>query len=159
MFFLHFSSLSSISLEVIETENLLWNMQNWLRNWWRRIANSLAFAYGRSGFRSLCQMKKKKAFSKIQIAVALVDRENLMHSPLSFITRDYDRVVCWGFPKGTVSLDIEILLKFDRKTHKKIAKQKQLQEISPENAKLKESFKFVSSDIKLAKQFISDPKL
>ena len=113
-------------------------------------------AFGRGGFRSLCQLKKEMAYSRIEIAVALVDRENLMHYPLSLLTEHYDRLVCWGFLKDAVPIDIEILPTSDRKSCRKIALQKQLKEVALRENKLKESFTFLASNPDVAEKFLAD---
>ncbi|MEM2522950.1 MAG: hypothetical protein QXW82_07375, partial [Candidatus Bathyarchaeia archaeon] len=53
--------------------------------------------YSRGGFRVLCKLKEKEPFTEVGMAVSLVDRENLMHYPLSLLTKDKDRLACWGF--------------------------------------------------------------
>ncbi|MEM2281144.1 MAG: hypothetical protein QXZ68_04045, partial [Candidatus Bathyarchaeia archaeon] len=35
--------------------------------------------YSRGGFRALCKLKEKEPFTEVEMAVSLVDRENLMH--------------------------------------------------------------------------------
>jgi hypothetical protein len=77
-------------------------------------------AFGLSGFRCLSQLKKDERFSKIEIAVTLMDRENLMHYPLSLITHERDRLVCWAFLKRKPSCRIEILPKSNVKAIKKL---------------------------------------
>lgn len=114
-------------------------------------------AYRYSGFRSLCRLKKDKAFDKIEIAIALVDRENLMHYPLSFITKEYDRFVCWGFLKNKIPSDIEILPKIDKKNYEKMILQKGLNEVIIEEKEFKESFVFLANDIKFAEKILLKP--
>jgi len=113
-------------------------------------------AYGRGGFRSLCQLKNEKAFSRIEIAVALVDRENLMHYPLSLLTKEYDRLVCWCFVKNTLPSDAEILRKGDKKLHKRIVSQGKLKEITVKESELSDSFTFLAANVDFAKRFLSD---
>lgn len=116
-------------------------------------------AYGRSGFRSLCQLKKEKVFTRIEIAVALVDRENLMHYPLSLLTKEYDRLLCWCFPKNTIPSDTEILPKGDKKLHKKIVSQGKLKEIRVKESELSDSFTFMAANVDFAKRLLSDSNL
>jgi len=116
-------------------------------------------AYGRSGFRSLCQLKKEKVFSRIEIAVTLVDRENLMHYPLSLLTKEYDRLVCWCFLKNTIPSDTEILPKGDKKLHKRIVSQGKLKEITVEESKLSDSFTFMAANVDFAERFLFDPNV
>jgi len=116
-------------------------------------------AYGRGGFRSLCRLKNEKVFSRIEIAVALVDRENLMHYPLSLLTREYDRLVCWSFPKNTIPSDTEILPKGDKKLHKKIVSQGKLKEITVKERELSDSFTFMAANVDFAERFLSDPNV
>jgi len=115
--------------------------------------------YGRGGFRSLCRMKKNEALTKVEMAVTLVDRENLMHYPLSLLTRDRDRLICWGYLRDTTSADIEILPKLNQKLLRKITSQKQLQEVTIQKSKLKESFTFLASDPDVAEKFLSDSQV
>jgi len=77
-------------------------------------------AFGHSGFRCLSQLKKDEKFSKIEIAVTLMDRENLMHYPLSLITHEHDNFVCWAFLKHKPTCQIEILPKTNVKAIKKL---------------------------------------
>jgi len=115
--------------------------------------------YGRGGFRSLCRMKDSGALTKVEMAVTLVDRENLMHYPLSLLTRDCDRLVCWGYLKEVTSADIEIVQKLDQRALRKITLQKQLQEVAIHEGKLEESLTFLSSDPDVAKRFLSDSQV
>jgi len=112
--------------------------------------------YGRGGFRSLCRMKKDGAFTRVEMAVSLVDRENLMHYPLSLLTEDRDRLVCWGFLREAVSSDIEVLPRQDRKSRQKLASQKELTEISVENGELMESFTLLASNPDFAQKLLSN---
>lgn len=116
-------------------------------------------SFGYSGFRSLCRLKRNEAIDKIEIAIALVDRENLMHYPLSFITKDYDRFVCWGFLKNKTSLNIEILPKIDKKNYEKMILQKNLKEFIIEDNEFKESFIFLTNDINFAKKILLKPDI
>jgi len=111
--------------------------------------------YGRGGFRTLCRMKEDEAFTRIEMAVSLVDRENLMHYPISLLTGDRDRLVCWGFLKGVVPSNIEVLPRSDKKLGKKLASQTELEEIKLENRELMESFTFWTSNPNFAKKFFS----
>jgi len=77
-------------------------------------------AFGHSGFRCLSQLKKNEKFSKIEIAVTLMDRENLMHYPLSLITHEHDNLVCWAFLKHKPISQIEILPKTNVKAIKEL---------------------------------------
>jgi len=115
--------------------------------------------YGRGGFRSLCRMKDSEALTKVEMAVTLVDRENLMHYPLSLLTRDCDRLVCWGYLKDATLPYIEILQKLNPKSLRKITLQKQLQEVAIQECKLKEWFTFLASDPHVAKRFLSDSQV
>ncbi len=116
--------------------------------------------FGYSGFRSFCKLKKENAFDKIEIAIALVDRENLMHYPLSFITKEYDRFVCWGFLKNKISSNIEIFQKIDKKNYEKIILEKKLKEIVIEEEKeLKESYIFLTDDVNFAEKILLKPEI
>lgn len=114
--------------------------------------------YSRGGFRAVCKMKEKEAFKQIEMAVSLVDRENLMHYPLTLLTKDTDRLACWGFLKDPLSLSMEILSKPNEKIRKKMATEKNLKEITVNNT-LNSSFTILTSDQKSAKRFLSYTKL
>ncbi|MEM1574651.1 MAG: hypothetical protein QXF09_00330 [Nitrososphaerota archaeon] len=116
-------------------------------------------SFGYSGFRSLCRLKKDEAFDKIEIAIALIDRENLMHYPLSFITKDYDRFVCWGFLKNKIPLNIEILPKINKKSYEKMISQKNLKEFIIEESEFKESFIFLTDNINFAEKILLKPNI
>jgi hypothetical protein len=111
-------------------------------------------SFGYSGFRSLCRLKKESVFDKIEIAIALVDRENLMHYPLSFITKECDRFVCWGFLKNKIPSNIEIFQKIDKKNYEKIILEKKLKEIVIEEKELKESYVFLTDDVNFAEKIL-----
>jgi hypothetical protein len=64
--------------------------------------------FGSSGFRATSNMKKESPLSKIEVAVSLVDRENVMHYPLSLITKENDRVSIWASPRTKPSFNLEI---------------------------------------------------
>jgi len=111
--------------------------------------------YSRGGFRALCKLKEKEAFTQIEMAVSLVDRENLMHYPISLLTKDRDRLACWGFLKSPTSFDLEILPKQNEKLCQKMALEKNLKEMTAKNA-LNTSFAVLTSDQNSANKFLSD---
>ena len=114
--------------------------------------------YSRGGFRALCKLKEKEAFTQVEMAVSLVDRENLMHYPLSLLTKDRDRLACWGFLKDPIPFDLEVLQKPDKKLSQKMASDKNLKEITVKNT-LDTSFTIITSNQKSADRFLSNPKL
>ena len=114
--------------------------------------------YSRGGFRAICKLKEKEAFTQIEMAVSLVDRENLMHYPLTLITKDTDRLACWGFLKEPLPFNMEVLSRPDEKVRQKIATEKNLKEITVNNA-LNSSFAVLTSDQKSAEKFLSHAKL
>ena len=114
--------------------------------------------YSRGGFRTLCKLKEKEAFTQIEMAVSLVDRENLMHYPLSLLTKDRDRLACWGFLKDSIPFDLEIFSNPDEKVCQKMASEKNLKEITVKNA-LGASFAVMTSNQNSADRFLSNRKL
>ncbi len=114
--------------------------------------------YSRGGFRALCKLKEKEPFTQVEMAVSLVDRENLMHYPLSLLTRDRDRFACWGFLKVPMPFDLEMLSKPNEKLCKKMASEKNLKEVAVQN-KLNKSFGVLTSDQNSADRFLSDHRL
>jgi len=114
--------------------------------------------YSRGGFRTLCKLKEKEAFTQIAMAVSLVDRENLMHYPLSLLTKDRDRLACWGFLKDSILFDLEIFSNPDEKVCQKMASEKNLKEITVKNA-LGASFAVMTSNQNSADRFLSNRKL
>jgi len=115
-------------------------------------------AYGHSGFRSLCRLKKEKAFSRIEMAVALVDRENLMHYPLSLITKEHDRLVCWGHLKNAAPMRLELFPTCQEKLRKKFLSDPSIKEAPPRISAIKD-FSVFSSDTDLANRFLSNAKV
>jgi hypothetical protein len=111
--------------------------------------------YSRGGFRTLCKLKEKEAFTQIEMAVSLVDRENLMHYPLSLLTKDRDRLACWGFLKDPMSFDLEILSKLNEKLYQKMASEKNLKELAIGDM-LNMTFAILTSDQNSADKFLSD---
>ena len=114
--------------------------------------------YSRGGFRALCKLKEKEAFTQVEMAVSLVDRENLMHYPLSLLTKDRDRLACWGFLKDPIPFDLEVLQKPDEKLCQKMASEKNLKEITVKNV-LDTSFTVITSNQNSADRFLSNHKL
>jgi len=114
--------------------------------------------YSRGGFRALCKLKEKEAFTQVEMAVSLVDRENLMHYPLSLLTKDRDRLACWGFLKDSITFDLEIFSNPDEKLCQKMASEKNLKEITVKNA-LGASFAVMTSNQNSANRFLSNRKL
>lgn len=64
---------------------------------------------GGRGFRALCLMTNRDVFERIEIAINLADRDNVMHYLLSPITRDEDRLLCWAFLNIKPPSSIEIV--------------------------------------------------
>lgn len=77
--------------------------------------------YGSSGFRALSNMNKENPLSRMEIAVSLVDRENVMHYPLALITNEHDKLTVWGFLRRPAGLSLEIC---SRKDHASFQKQR-----------------------------------
>lgn len=111
--------------------------------------------YGRGGFRALCKLKEKEPFAQIEIAVSLVDRENLMHYPLSFLTKDCDRLACWGLLDKPVPFDIEILPAKLEKLCRKITSERNLKVMDLKD-EFGESFIILASDVGSASRFLLD---
>jgi len=111
--------------------------------------------FSRGGFRALCKLTEKEDFTQIEMAVSLVDRENLMHYPLYLLTRDRDHLACWGFLKGNMPFDLEILPKPNEKLCQKMALEKNLKEMAVRN-KLNESFAVLTSDQDFTRRFLSN---
>ncbi|MEM2937009.1 MAG: hypothetical protein QXJ63_00505 [Candidatus Bathyarchaeia archaeon] len=111
--------------------------------------------YSRGGFRALCKLKEKKPFTQIEMAVSLVDRENLMHYPLSFLTKDCDRLACWGFLDKPLSFNMEVLPVKEEKLRRKMALEKNLKAVALTN-EFNESFAVLASDQESARRFLSD---
>jgi len=76
---------------------------------------------GSSGLRVLCNMKKDMPLSKIEMAVSLVDRENVMHYPLALVTKERDRVTIWATSKARPTLSFEICQKTENPYKKRPA--------------------------------------
>ena len=93
------------------------------------------------------------------MAVSLVDRENLMHYPLSLVTKDCDRLVCWGFLKESVSSNIEVLPRSDAKSRKKLVSRSELKEIEVKNGELMEAFAFFASDPSFTQESFSGSRV
>jgi len=109
--------------------------------------------YSRGGFRALCKLKENETFTQIETAVSLVDRENLMHYPLSLITKDRDRFACWGLLKDATPFDLEVLPKTNEKLCKKMASEKNLKAVTVNN-ELNEHFAVLTSDQNSANKFL-----
>jgi len=113
-----------------------------------------------SGFRALCQPKTGKAkFNKIEIAVSMMDRENVLHYPLAMMTKDHDRFVCWSFLENVVPTEIEILPKSDKKLFIKLTSQKLLEELKMDDKEFDDRFVLLAADAKLARKILSNPKI
>ncbi len=111
--------------------------------------------FGISGFRARCLGKRSEPFEKIEIAVALVDRENLLHYPLSLVTKDYDRITCWSFPRSPMPEHLEIVPKADEQRYRDEFAKKSLAEVAAEDPELA-SFAFFSSDAGFVRSILSN---
>jgi len=76
---------------------------------------------GSSGLRALCNMKTDMPLSKIEMAVSLVDRENVMHYPLALVTKEHDRVTIWATSKAKPTFSFEICQKTENLSKKRPA--------------------------------------
>jgi len=115
--------------------------------------------YGSSGFRALGNMKKEIPLSKMEIAVSLVDRENVMHYPLALITNEHDKITVWGFLRRTPGLSLEIC---SRKDHASFQKQRvglALTETVMGGQELEALFRVSSSDRARATGILLDNEL
>lgn len=114
--------------------------------------------YSRGGFRALCKLKEKEPFTEIEIAVSLVDRENLMHYPLALLTKDKDVLACWGFFKGSILFSMEVIPIKEEKLCLKVASERGLTRVISDS-EFYESFAVLASDQELANKFLSDRRL
>jgi len=111
--------------------------------------------FGSSGFRAIINMKKKMPISKIEIAISLVDRENIMHYPLALFTKENDNVTVWAIPRSILKFNLEILSKMRSTAEKRSAAMK-LKNIVMEHEELNSFFLFSSSDENRSKNFLSE---
>lgn len=114
--------------------------------------------YSRGGFRTLCKLKEKEPFTEIEMAVSLVDRENLMHYPLALLTKDKDRLACWGFFKDSIPLSMEILPINEEKLCLKVASERGLIRVISDDDFYK-YFAVLASNQEIADKFLSDRRL
>ena len=112
--------------------------------------------FGSSGFRALSNMKSEKPLSKMEIAVSLVDRENVMHYPLSWITKEKDKVTVWAYPRRRPVFSLGIWSTKEKAF--KPQSELELKEIKTSHKNL-ETFRILSSDDTKADEFLSDKNL
>lgn len=111
--------------------------------------------FGSSGFRAIINMKKEMPISKIEIAISLVDRENIMHYPLALFTKENDKVTVWAIPRSIPKFNLEILSKMRSTAEKRSAAMK-LKNIDMEHDELNRFFLFSTSDENRSKNFLSE---
>lgn len=116
--------------------------------------------YSRSNFRSLCQLKDSPhaSYSRIEVAVVLTDRENLIHYPLSLITKEHDRLVCWGYLKNAAPMRLELFPTYQEKLRKKFLSDSSIKEAPPRIPVIKD-FSVFTSNTELANRFLSNAKI
>ena len=111
--------------------------------------------FGSSGFRALSNMKSETPLSKMEIAVSLVDRENVMHYPLSWITKQEDRITVWAYLRRRPVFDLEICSRKEKPL--KARSELGLKEIKIDQEP--EAFQVFSSDDTKAGEFLCDKDL
>lgn len=116
--------------------------------------------YSRSSFRSLCQVKDspRASYSRIEVAVLLTDRENLIHYPLSLITKEHDRLICWGYLKKATPIRLELFPTYQKRLQKKFLSDPSIREVSP-HIPIVEDFLVFASDADLANRFLSNARI
>jgi len=113
--------------------------------------------YGHSGLRSVVEFgKDENRLAKIEIAITLADRENVMHYPLSLLTRETDRVVCWAFPRAEVDVNVELVSRAPRLNTKRLPRREHFREASLAREELAQAFVAYSDDIDRARRFLSN---
>ena len=113
--------------------------------------------YGHSGLRSVVEFgEDENQLAKIEIAISLADRENLMHYPLSLLTRETDRVVCWTFPKTEVGVNIEVVPRASKVHAGKLHAREHFKEIRLAREELSQAFVAYSDDTDRGRGFLSD---
>ena len=69
-------------------------------------------SFGHAGLRIKCEMKNSSdSFSELEFALTLGARENLIYYPYALVTRDYDKLNCWGTLRAPVRFQVEITKK------------------------------------------------
>ena len=113
---------------------------------------------GSNGFRALANMKEETPLSKLEIAVSLVDRENVMHYPLSILTKERDRVTMWAFPRAKPSFSLEITPNTGNPSQNRPAGLN-LTDTPIDQEDLKKTFLMASSNKRKAGEVISDDEI
>lgn len=112
--------------------------------------------FGSSGFRALCNIRSEKPLSKMEVAVSLVDRENVMHYPLSWITKEKDKVTVWAYPRKRPVFSLGIWSTKEKNLRPQ--SELELKEIKTDQENLG-TFRILSSDDTKADEFLSDKNL
>jgi len=115
--------------------------------------------YGSSGFRAVSDMKKEAPLSRIEVAVSLVDRENVMHYPLTLITKEHDKLTVWGFLRRRPALSLEICSRKDYASFQKHRTHLALKETTIDEEELGALSQVSSSDGVRAADILHDDEL
>jgi hypothetical protein len=103
-------------------------------------------------------MKNSLPLSKMEIAVSLVDRENVMHYPLSLLTKECDKVTVWAFLRGKPPFSLEVCSKGTKPLSRR-PKGLALNATSLGKEELEKFFQIASSADAKARNLLNDNKL
>jgi len=110
---------------------------------------------GSSGLRVLGNMNKVAPLSRIEIAISLVDRENIMHYPLALITKEHDRLTVWGFPRVKPAFSLEVCARIGRPFQKR-SLELTLKDSTLDQGEVKKFFHIASSNEIKARDILCD---
>jgi len=113
---------------------------------------------GSSGLRVLSNMNKEVPLSRIETAISLMDRENIMHYPLALLTKEHDRVTIWATLRAKPTFSLEIYSKTGRPSEKRPAGLV-LREVPLDQIELKRHFSMASSDEARARDVLRNKDL
>jgi len=110
---------------------------------------------GSSGLRVLSNMNKEAPLSRMEIAISLVDRENIMHYPLTLITKEHDRLTVWGFLRVKPAFSLEVYSRIGRPFQKR-SQELKLKDTTMGQGEIKKFFHVTSSNEIKARDMLCD---
>ena len=87
----------------------LTNYAHWFEERFSRRAAVKYKSFGHAGLRIKCEMNSTTdGFKDLEFAVTLGARENLIYYPYAVITKDFDKLICWGSLSEPVKFRVTI---------------------------------------------------
>lgn len=132
---------------------------HWFEDRFRDKARVKFRSFGHAGLGIKLEMKDRSdGFKEVYFTLSMGARENLMHYPLIFLTRGFDKISFWGVLEKPVKMNMSIVSSWNKGEIRKTEERSNIRKLSSEELDRIGYFLY-ASNTEAAKSFISRSKI